>query len=321
MPQNILKRFALWVKNKMTLERDLKFNLLSILSALIIVGFLSIAITSILYWIQKGVFKTDLSDTLGTALTLFFFGMIIWAMFQTSTTQEKGARKLRNWFDSKLKRVDLRTKHLLRVSLFRVGIIATFGTMLFACFATYAGESQTLFIDLLIIGLFLIWFSPLLMSDKDVALVFFRKFRNDEIKMIEDLSHALHRYNKSVDFRFSSKKLSAIVQYVKHAYSLDLEECKSNIELRLNEIVQSFENAQYGQIPEILVQLSTDCDSFMKRYSGLGIKIKPSLWIRAKENISSSLLKILPQLFWLLILIAIYFILRTFVPTIEIPFP
>jgi hypothetical protein len=251
---------------------------------------------------------------------LFFFGMVIWILLSTSKTQEKGAQKLQNWFDSKLKRFELRTRYLFRLFIFRIGAIAFAGTILFGFFGTLAGEKHMLYIDLLIIGLFLIWFSSCLISDKDIALFYFRKFRNDEIKNFEDLRRGLHRYNKTVDFRFSSKKMSAIIQYVKHAYDLDLEGCKKNIDMRLSEIIQSFENKQYGKIPDILVQFSTDCDSFVKTNSGLGIEIKPSLWIRVKENISSSLLKILPQLFWLLILITIYLILRTFVP-IEISIP
>jgi len=271
---------------------------------------------------MKGIFKIDFADTLGFVLIYFFFsGMVVWAIFQTPTTQERGAKRLQNWFDSKLKRFDLRTRHLLRVSLFRLGIIMSLGTFLYAFFATYAGESNTFFYDLFIIGIFLILFSPYLMSDKDVALVYFRKFRNDKIKLIQDLSRALNRYNKSVGFRFSTKKLSAIVQYVRHVDSLDLKEDKSNIEARLDVIIQSLQNKQYGEIPQVLANLSTDSNLFIQKYSNLGMEIKSSLWTRTKETFTFSMQKILPQLFWLLILLVVYLILRAFIPTIELPFP
>ena len=293
--------------------------MLRIVSALIIIGSLSIAIPSILYWIMKAMFNIDFGDTTTMVFTLFIFGMVIWILLSTSTTQDRGHQKLQNWFDRRLGGLELRTRYLLRLSLLRMGWITFVGTALFGVFSGLAGEKQTMFIDLFIFGLFLMWFSTYLISDEGVALVHFRKFRNDKVKSSGDLRRALKCYNKSVDFRFSSKKLSASVQYAMHVYDLDLEECKNNIAMRLNEIIQSLENKQYGQIPEILVQLSSDYDSFLKNYGGLGIEIKPSLWVRTKENISSSLLQILPKLFWFLTLIAIYLILRTFIP-IELSF-
>lgn len=297
----------------------MRFRLLRVLVALIIVGSLSLIITSVLYWVFRIVFDAGI-DTLGIGLYFYFFGMIVWGLISTSSHQEKGAIILRNWFDSRLKGFSLRARYQFRLFIFRVGIIAFLGTSIYAIVATYAGEQHVFYIDLFIAGFFLMWFSPLLISDRDIALLFFRRFRNEKIKVAEDLELALKRYNKSVDFRFSSKKLSDIVQYVMHADGLGLEECKSSIDTRLSEIIQSLENKQYAKVPDILVQFSVDCDSFVKRYSDLGIEIRPSLWFRAKDTFSSCLLKILPQLLWLLILLIIYLVLRNFI-SIDFPFP
>jgi hypothetical protein len=287
---------------------------------LVLVGSLSIAFTLVLYWFLRAVFNVDLQNTFQFGLMVFVFGMVFWAMASTSTLQERGARILQNWFDSRLEHFELRTRYELRLFLFRIGMIVFLGTVLFAFFGTLAGQQHMLYIDLFFVGPLLILVSHSLISDTGIALLFLKKFRNDKNKDNEDLRHGLQRYNRSIRFHIAPKRLSAIAQYAMHVYHFKLEECQTNIENKLDEIIQSLENKQYGQIPDALVQLSADCDSYIKKYSGLGIEIKPSLWIRAKENVSSSLLKVLPQLFWLLILIAIYTILRTFIP-IQLSFP
>lgn len=299
--------------------KDLRFRLLRVLAALIIVGSLSLMIVSVLNWILRIAFGSGI-NTLEMGLLLYFFGMVMWVLISTSSQQEKGAIVLRKWIDSKLKGFSLRSRYHFRLFIFRVGAIASLGTLIYGAVATYGGAKGSLHLDLFIAGFLLAWFSPFIISDKDIALFYFKKFRNEKIKVAEDLKRALKRYNKSVDFRFSSKNLSDLVQYVMHAEGLDLEECRSTIDARLDEIIQSLENNQYGRVPDILVQFSTDCDSFVKKYGDLGVKIKPSFWFRAKDNFSASLLKILPQLLWLLVLLIVYLILRNFI-SIDFPFP
>ncbi len=285
-----------------------------------LVGSLSIAITSVLYWFGRALFDVDVHDTDAIGLMVFVFGMAIWAMVSTSQLQERGARKLQNWFDSKLAHFELRTRYELRVFLFRMGMIMFLGTVLFGFFGTLAGQQHMVYIDLFFIGPILVVFSHLLISDADIALLFLSKFREDSTKNDDNLRYGLQRYNRSVHFHIAPKRLSAIAQYAVHTYHFKIKECETSIEKKLDEIIHSLENKQYGQIPDVLAQLSADCDSYKKKYSGLGIEIKPSLWTRARENVSSSLLKVLPQLFWLLILIAIYTILRAFIP-IQLSFP
>ncbi len=262
----------------------------------------------------------DFGDTLRLTLMLFFFGMSTWFILSTETTQEKGAKKLRKWFDSKLGRLELRTRYLLRLFLWRIGVIASLGTILFAFFSTLAGEEHTFFVDILIIGLFLIWLSPYIISHRDIALVFFRKSRNSKTEMTKDLEGALQQYNKSVDFRLSQEKLTAITHYVRHAYGLNLEEDKSQIDAKLSDIIKSLETKQYGKIPQILSDLSVNSTDFFQKYSSLGIGIKSSLWTKTREAVASSMREILPKLFYLLILIVIYLILNIFLQ-IQISIP
>lgn len=298
--------------------KNWKYYTLRIVFALILVGSLSYIITSALYWIWKVAFNTDFGDTTAFNLLLFYFGMAFWSIYSIRATVDRGSIRLENWVDSKLKRYELRTRYVFRLFLFRIGLVTFMGTILYWFAAgLLAGEKHTFAIDLFFVSLVLIGFSLLLISDKDIALLSFRKFRDDKTKNFEDLRHALKTYNKTTNLPFSTKELSEIAQYVTYAYNLNLEECKS-IDTSLNEIIKLIENKQDEQIPKILVQLSADCDSFIKKYSSIGIEIKPSLWIRVKETVSSALLKILPQVFWLLIIIAIYLIIRTFVP-IEFP--
>lgn len=290
------------------------------LSALIIIGSLSITITSILYWIWKGIFKISFGDTLDLTLMFFFFGVLMWILLSTGTTQERGAKKLQKWFDSKLGRLELRTRRLLRLFFWQIGVIASLGTILFGVFSAFAGEKHTFFVDILLVGLFLIWFSPLLISDEDVALVLFRRFRNSKTAIVKDLEGALHRYNKSIDFRLSREKLSAITQYVRHAYSLNLEEAKNKIDAKLCGIIKSLETKQYGRIPQTLSDLSVDSTKFFQKYSSLGMEIQFSLWTKTKGIVVSLVREILPKLFYLLILIAIYLILNIFLQ-IQISIP
>lgn len=294
--------------------RDARFYLLRTIFAVVLMGSSSIALTSVLYWVGRAVFNVDLQNIYVLGLMIFIFGMAFWVMASTSTLQERGGRILQNWFDSKLEHFELRTRYELRLFLFRIGMIIFLGTVLFAFFGTLAGQRHMLYIDLFIVGPVLILISHSLISDTGIALLFLKKFRSDKTKDNEDLRYGLQRYNRSVGFHIAPKRLSAISQYAIHVYHFKLGECETNIEKKLDEIIQSLENKQYGQIPDALVQLSTDCDSYITKYGGLGIEIKPSLWIRTKENVSSSLLKVLPQLFWLIILIAIYTILRTLIP-------
>lgn len=127
--------------------------------------------------------------------------------------------------------------------------------------------------------------------------------------------------NKSVGFRFSSRRLSAIVQYIEHADNLDLKEERSQIDSRLDTIIHSLQGKQYSEIPQILASLSAESDLLIQKYSDLGLEIKSFLQTKIKESCTSALQKVLPQLLWLLILLVVYLVLMTLFPTIELPFP
>lgn len=302
---------------------NLRFSVFRLLCTALYVGSLSIAMTSVIYWFSKAVFNTNLNDPIGFSTVLFFFGMLIWILFSTSSSQVTGEVVIQNWFDSKLRRVSLRTRHLFRQTFFRIGVILTVWSLLYGVFGTLAGVQHMFFVDAPIYGVVLVLVSFWFISDRDIALLYLSKFREGKTtKSAGDLATGLNRYNRSTNFLFDSKKLSAIVQYVMAAYRFNMKECRYRIELRLDEIIQFLESRQYGQIPDNLAQLLADCNSFVERYSDLGFKIRYPLWTSLKETTSSSLQRKIPELLFATIILAILVIIRWFFGVqIPISFP
>lgn len=314
-----LKIFLRWlartvIKVSSVVFKALRIRKLGVILAVITVGFLSTVLTSILFWVSKGIFRTNLSDPISTGLLMFLFGLILWAIASTEDLQSIGEKKSQDYFDSKLNRYSLQNRYLVRVSLFRIGLILSLGTFWYGFFATYAGESHAFFLDAFIVGIILVLISPLFISNKNISLLFFRKFRNAERKNIDELSKALNRYNRSVDFCMSSKSLSSIYQYAEHVYNLDLKDCRNSIDANLDEIIKSLEDKKFCEIPRSLLQISMGCEDFIQKYKSIGIEIKPSNWTKVKETIASSIPKVVPNLIWLMILFAIGFMLRDYIP-------
>ena len=80
--------------------RDARFYLLRIIFGLVLVGSLSIAITSVLHWFIRALFDVGFRDTDALGLMMSVFGIAFWAMVSTSSLQERSARKLQNWRES-----------------------------------------------------------------------------------------------------------------------------------------------------------------------------------------------------------------------------
>lgn len=239
----------------------------------------------------------------------------------TSGLFERGGEKWENWVSHKLQRYELRIRYILRKFLIRLGVTAVIGAMLIMILMqlTNGGLSAYTLI-ILFSGLFSGFLGVSLIFHYDISLIYFRNFRTNKIKHFKDLKHGLENYNKAVGFRFQSQKLYAITQYAKHVYNLELKEEINRLETKLDKIIRALENKNFGEIPSTLTELSKNSNFFIKKYGDVGIEIKAPFWTRTKEAITSSFHKALPQLIWLLIAIAIFLVLRMFIP-IEISIP
>lgn len=294
--------------------------MLRIVCNIILVCVICISTSFILSWVLEAFFNLE-PNFWGLSLVFMIFGLFLSIPFLTVGLAERGRNKGLRWFNQKLQRYEPRTRYTLRMFLTRLGVILVIGVILLVFLMQVADKEPWAYTLVpLFSGLFLGLLGASLISYNEISLIHPKKFRMDEEKRFKDLKLGLENYNRAVDFSLQRKKLYAIIQYVKHVYNLGLKEEKHRLETNLDKIIRALENENLSEIPKTLVKVFKNFDSFIKEYGDIGIEIRAPLWTRTKETMVSSFHKALPQLIWLLITIAIFLVLRMFIP-IEISIP